>query len=105
MRKAYVDKVVINETGDQTAIQQQLQANTSRADMECDTFPPVSQVTQLITSKDPNFYLGPTFSSNPYVIFNTVSPNNGGALGKVAVRKALSEAINRANLIQDVNGP
>jgi peptide/nickel transport system substrate-binding protein len=105
VRKAYVDKVVINETGDQTAIQQQLQANTSAADMEFDTFPPVSQVTQLLNSKDPNFYLGPTFSSNPYVIFNTVSPNNGGALGKVAVRKALEEAINRANLIQDDNGP
>jgi peptide/nickel transport system substrate-binding protein len=34
-----------------------------------------------------------------------VSPNNSGALGKVAVRRAISEAINRANLIQDDNGP
>ena len=84
IRKAYVDKVVVNETGDQTAIQAQLQANTAGADMEWDTFPPVSQVTQLKASKDPNFYLGPTFSSNPYIVFNTVSPNNGGALGKVA---------------------
>jgi peptide/nickel transport system substrate-binding protein len=105
VRKAYVDKVVVNETGDQTAIQQQLQANTAGADMEWDTFPPVSQVTQLISSKDPNFYLGPTFSTNPYVIFNTVSPNNNSALQKVAVRQALSEAISRANLIQDDNGP
>jgi peptide/nickel transport system substrate-binding protein len=105
IRKAYVDKVVVNETGDQTAIQQQLQANTAGADMEWDTFPPVSQVSALKAAKDPNFYLGPTFSSNPYVIFNTVSPNNGGALTKVAVRKALSEAISRANLIQDANGP
>jgi len=105
VRKAYVDKVVVNETGDQTAIQQQLQANTPAADMEFDTFPPVSQVTQLLNAKDPNFYLGPTFSSNPYIVFNTVSPNNDGALGKVAVRKAISEALNRANLIQDDNGP
>jgi peptide/nickel transport system substrate-binding protein len=105
VRKAYVDKVVINETGDQTAIQQQLQANTSGADMEWDTFPPVSAVQGLIAAKDPNFYLGPTFSTNPYIIFNYVSPNNGGALGKVAVRKALEEAISRANLIQDDNGP
>ena len=42
MRKAYVDAVEINETGDQDAIQQQLQANTANADMEWDTFPPVS---------------------------------------------------------------
>ena len=55
----------------------------------------VRRCPALIAAKDPNFYLGPTFSSNPYVIFNTVSPNNGGALGKVAVRKALEEAINR----------
>jgi peptide/nickel transport system substrate-binding protein len=105
VRKAYVDKIVINETGDQTAIQQQLQANTSGADMEFDTFPPVSAVDGLIAKKDPNLYLGPEFASNPYVIFNFVSPNNGGALAKVAVRKALEEAINRANLIQDDNGP
>jgi peptide/nickel transport system substrate-binding protein len=105
IRKAYVDKVVVNETGDQTAIQAQLQANTAGADMEWDTFPPVSQVTQLKAAKDPNFYLGPTFSTNPYVIFNTVSPNNSGALTKVAVRKALEEAISRDNLIQDMNGP
>jgi len=105
VRKAYVDKIIVNETGDQTAIQQQLQANTPGADMEWDTFPPVSQVSQLFNSKDPNFYLGPTFSTNPYVVFNTVSPNNGGALKNVAVRKALEEAISRNNLIQDDNGP
>ncbi len=29
-----------------------------------------------------------TYSSNPYVVFNTVSPNNSSALGKAAVRQA-----------------
>ena len=105
VRKAYVDAVNINETGDQDAIQQQLKANTATADMEFDTFPPVSAVPGLISSKDPNFYLGPTFSSNPYILFNNVSPNNNKALTKVSVRKALEEAINRSNLIQDLNGP
>ena len=38
-------------------------------------------------SKD--FNLGPTYGSNPYLDFNTVSPNNSGALGKVAVRQAI----------------
>jgi peptide/nickel transport system substrate-binding protein len=105
VRKAYVDKVVVTETGDQDAIQEQLKANTSAADMEWDTFPPVSQVTQLVSAKDPNFYLGASFASNPYIVFNTVSPGNAGALGKVAVRRALSEAISRDHLIQDDNGP
>jgi len=105
VRKAYVDNVVISETGNQDTIQQQLQANTANADMEFDSFPPVSAVPGLVSSKDPNFYLGPQASSNPYVVFNTVSPNNNSALQKVAVRKALEEAINRDNLIQDANGP
>jgi peptide/nickel transport system substrate-binding protein len=73
--------------------------------MEFDTFPPVSAVPQLSASKDPNFYAGPEFASNPYLIFNTVSPNNNSALANVAVRKALSEAISRDHLIQDANGP
>jgi len=105
VRKAYVDNVVISETGNQDTIQQQLQANTANADMEFDSFPPVSAVPGLISSKDPNFYLGPQASSNPYVVFNTVSPNNNKALQNVKVRQALEEAINRDNLIQDANGP
>ncbi|MCU1676978.1 MAG: transporter substrate-binding protein [Frankiales bacterium] len=105
VRKAYVDRVEITMTGKQEVIQQQLEADTPDADMEWDTFPPVTEVGRLIDSKDPNFYLGATFSSNPYVIFNTVSPNNSNALGKVAVRQALSRAINRDHLIQDANGP
>jgi peptide/nickel transport system substrate-binding protein len=105
VRKAYVDQILVNETGKQEVILQQLQANTADADLMWDTFPPVTAVPGLMDSKDPNFYLGQTFSSNPYIIFNTVSPNNGGALSKAEVRRAISEAINRDNLIQADNGP
>ncbi len=105
VRKAYVDAIDISQTGNQDTIQQQLKANAPNADMEFDSFPPVSAVPGLISSKDPNFVLGPQAASNPYIVFNTVSPNNNGAMGKVAVRQAISEAINRANLIQDANGP
>ncbi|HET8582697.1 MAG TPA: ABC transporter substrate-binding protein [Jatrophihabitans sp.] len=105
IRKAYVDAIDINETGQQDSIQQQLKANVPSADMEFDSFPPNSAIPGLISSKDPNFNLTPSYSSNPYVIFNTVSPNNGGALGKVAVRQALEMALNRNHLIQDDVGP
>ncbi|HEY8302408.1 MAG TPA: ABC transporter substrate-binding protein [Jatrophihabitans sp.] len=105
IRKAYVDAVDISENGDQDAIQQQLKANAQGADMEWDNFPPVSAVPELLTSKDPNFNLQPTYSSNPYLVMNTVSPNNANALAKVAVRRAIFEAIDRAHLIQDDNGP
>ena len=50
-----------------------------------------------------NFNLGPTYSSNPLIWFNSVSPNNGSALSKVAVRQALSYGLNRAHLTQVIN--
>ena len=108
IRKAYVDKIVVTETGQQQTNQQQLQTNTAAASMEFDSFPPTSAVPGLINqmnSGGKNFNLGPTFSSNPYIVYNEVSPNNSGALGKVAVRQALNYGINRSHLIQDDNGP
>jgi peptide/nickel transport system substrate-binding protein len=108
IRKAYVDAVNVTETGNPITIQQILQTNTSAGGMEWNAFPPVAALPGLIAqmkagSKD--FNLGPSYGSNPFLSFNTVSPNNGGALGKVAVRQALSYAISRAHLIQDDGGP
>ena len=42
IRKAYVDKIVVTETGNEPSAQQQLQTNTAAAGMEFDAFPPVS---------------------------------------------------------------
>ncbi len=105
VRKAYVDKVVVNETVSQDSIQQQLQTGTPSADMEFDQAPPPSQLPGLISRKDPNLNLGETASSNPYVVFNTVSPNNNGALENVKVRQALEYALNRNDLVQVLGGP
>jgi peptide/nickel transport system substrate-binding protein len=105
VRKAYVDKIVVNETQSQDSIQQQLQTSTPSADMEWDTFPPPSQLPALIAKNDPLLTLGQTASTNPYVLFNTASPNNNKALGNVKVRQALSYAISRSNIIQVYGGP
>jgi peptide/nickel transport system substrate-binding protein len=105
IRKAYVDKIVINETLTQDSVQQQLQTNTPSADMEFDAFPPASQIPALRNKKDPLLHLGATASSNPYVVFNTASPNNNKALGNPKVRQALSYAMNRSNIIQVMGGP
>jgi peptide/nickel transport system substrate-binding protein len=107
IRKAYVNEIVVTETGQQTTNQEELQTNSASASMEFDSFPPVASEPGLVTqmqhgSKD--FNLGPTYSTNPYIVFNQVSPNNGSALGKAAVRQALSYGINRSFLIQDANG-
>ena len=105
VRKAYVDKVVINETVTQDSTQQQLQTGTPSADMEFDNFPPPSQLPALIAKKDPNLTIGPSASSNPYIVFNVVSPNNNKAMENLKVREALEYAINRTNIIQVIGGP
>src|SRR5450631_2560820 len=105
IRKAYVDKIVINETSTQDSVQQQLETGTPGADMEWDAFPPATQIPALIAKGDPNLNLGVTASTNPYVVFNAVSPNNNKALANVKVRQALSYGINRANIIQVLGGP
>ena len=105
IRKAYVDQIKVTETGTQESIQQQLETATDSADMAFDTFPPATQVPGLVARKDPNLNIGPGSSSNPYLVYNTVSASNGGALKDVAFRQALSTGINRANLIQVLGGP
>jgi peptide/nickel transport system substrate-binding protein len=105
VRKAYVDKVVVNETTSQDSVQQQLQTGTPSADLEFDVAPPPSQVPALQAKKDPNLSLGDTASSNPYVVYNTASPNNNKALANPKVRQALSFAINRDHILQVLGGP
>ena len=77
--------------------------------MEFDAFPPVAAdpglEAQMKQGLNHNFNLGSTYSTNPYVVFNTVSPNNNAALSKVAVRQALSYGIDRAHLLTDNGGP
>jgi peptide/nickel transport system substrate-binding protein len=75
--------------------------------MEFDAFPPLQSTAGLIkqmqSGLNHNFNLGTTESSNPYLVYNQVSPNNGNALAKTAVRQALSYGINRAHLDQVIN--
>jgi peptide/nickel transport system substrate-binding protein len=105
VRKAYVDKVLVNETVSQESVQEQLQTGTPSADLEFGTSPAPSQLSQLIAAKDPLLDLGETSSTNPYIVFNTISPNNGKAMGNLKVRQALEYAINRDNIIQVLGGP
>jgi peptide/nickel transport system substrate-binding protein len=104
VRKAYVDKISVIETGNQQGIQQQLQTNSPSADMGFDTQAPASAIPGMLASKNPNLVLGATFGSSPYIVFNQVSPNASGAMANLQVRQALEYAINRNNLIQDDGG-
>jgi peptide/nickel transport system substrate-binding protein len=104
VRKAYVDKIVVNETVTQESAQQQLETGSPNADLEFGISPQPSRVPQLQATKDPNLVIGDTSSSNPYIIFNYASPNNKGALSKLKVRQALEYAINRDNIVQVLGG-
>lgn len=109
IRKAYVNNINISETGTDATVQTVLQTNSpASGGMEFNAFPPVSALPGLIVQMQhgsKQFNLGPTSGSNPYLAFNTISPNNNKALGKLQVRQAISYAINRSHLIQDAGGP
>jgi peptide/nickel transport system substrate-binding protein len=105
IRKAYVNEVLVTETGNQQGIYQQILTNTSSADMMWDTGVPPSAIPGLIASKNPGFSLQSESADNPWIVFNTISKNNGGAMQKVAVRQALSYALSRAQLLQNGGGP
>lgn len=107
LRKAYVNAINIDETGNQTTIFQQMSTNSPSQGMSFDALVPPADTLQLVNqlksgSKDVN--LGTTYSSNPYMVFNTVSPNNGSALGKIPVRQALEYGIDRKQLIKTLGG-
>jgi peptide/nickel transport system substrate-binding protein len=73
--------------------------------MGWDTAVPTADIPALLAAKDPQLTLGATYGTAPYIVFNHLSPNNGGALANLQVRQALEYAINRSNLIQDDGGP
>jgi len=107
LRKAYVNQINVDETGDQTTIYQEITTNTPSLGMTWDSLPPPADDPSLLSgvkSNSSTVGLYPTFSSNPYIVFNTISPNNGGALGKASVRQALSYGIDRTQLLKTLGG-
>jgi len=108
IRKAYVNAINVTETSTPQTAQSVLETGGAAAGMEFNAFPPEASLPGLIDqmkSGNKNFNLGPQYGSNPYLNFNTASPNNNKALSKVAVRRAIFDAIDRAHLIQDLGGP
>ncbi|MDL4777046.1 ABC transporter substrate-binding protein [Actinomadura xylanilytica] len=82
-------------------VQQQMEQGT--ADLSWDQTVPTSRIPTLKSNS--NFKIMDGSTNNPYLVFNTLSPNNGGALGKPAVRQAIEYAIDKTALIQIYGGP
>ena len=107
LRKAYVNAINVDETGNQATIYQEMATGSPSLGMSFDALvPPAAypQMLNMIKSGSHLANLGATYQTNPYLVFNTASPNNGGALGRVAVRQALSYGIERSQLIKTLGG-
>jgi peptide/nickel transport system substrate-binding protein len=108
LRKAYVNAINIDETGNQSTIFQQVGTGSASLAMTWDSQPPPADYPDLlnqIKSDSHDVNAGLSYDSNPYLVFNTVSPNNGSALGKVQVRQALEYGIDRSQVIKSLGGP
>ncbi len=104
--KAYVAEIKVDETVSATSVQQQLQTNSPTADLAWgDTPVPPAQLPALLASHNQQLVMGSTYGLDPYLLFNQVSPNDNKAMSQLKVRQALSEAIDRSELIKDAGGP
>jgi peptide/nickel transport system substrate-binding protein len=107
LRHAYVNAINVDETGNQTTIYQQISTNSPSLGMTWDALAPPADTLDLlnqIKSGTQDVSLNATYSSNPYLVFNTVSPNNGGALEKTNVRQALEYALDRTQMTKTLGG-
>jgi peptide/nickel transport system substrate-binding protein len=108
LRKGYVDAINVDETGTQDTVYAQIEANSPSAGMAWGVSPPPADTQALLNQVNQgshNVTVSSSYTSNPYLSFNTISPNQGHALGKLAVRQALEYGINRSQLIQADGGP
>ncbi|WP_242908626.1 ABC transporter substrate-binding protein [Actinomadura terrae] len=102
LRERHVDKIQITLGQDSPeTVQQQIEQGA--ADLAWDQPVPTQAIPRL--RDDPRFAVRDTPNNSPYLVFNTRSPNNGGALGNREVRRALEYAVDRSALIKIVGGP
>jgi peptide/nickel transport system substrate-binding protein len=99
IRKAYVNKIVINEGETPQAVQQQIQAGT--VDLGWDVFVPTPDLPGL--TGDPNLQVNSS-AAVQYAVFNEQSPNQNAAMKNVKVRQALEYAIDKTAIAQAMGG-
>jgi peptide/nickel transport system substrate-binding protein len=103
VRGAYVDTIKTTEGVDTNAMYQQVDAGT--ADFGVDLVVPNADLAGLLQNHDSRLVIGPPTSINPYIVFNYLSPNNGGALGKnLQLRQALEYAVDKVAIAKNYGG-
>lgn len=104
LRGQYVDKIQARMgSSEPDVVQQQIEAGS--ADLSWDQDVPTAALPKLMQSEDPQLETYPSYSTNPYLVFNQQSPNEDGAMGKVEVRRAISYAIDKTQTVRVFGGP
>jgi peptide/nickel transport system substrate-binding protein len=105
LRSAYVDRVRVRLGIDGQLQQLQIEAGT--ADLGFETVRS-ADLGPLLAIEDPTLSLSPPGDASAMMNFlaiNHVGPNNGGALKRLEVRRAIALAVDRAALVKVSGGP
>jgi len=105
VRHQYVSKVVVTmgTSSDQTVLAD-LQAGSQDLFL-ADLGIPSQSIASLRAARDQRLRIWPSSNLNPYIILNIRSPNDGGAMGKLAVRQAIEYAVDKAAIVKVSGGP
>ncbi len=105
VRHQYVRKVVVTlgTSSDQTVLTD-IQANSQDLFL-ADLGIPSQSIASLQAAHDQRLRIWPSSNLNPYIIVNLRSPNDGGAMGKLAVREAIEYGVNKAAIVKVSGGP
>jgi peptide/nickel transport system substrate-binding protein len=103
-RHQYVNKVTVT-MGVSDAQTQFNDMKAGQYDLPLDTGIVPSEIPTLESTHDPKFFAWPGSNALPYMVFNLRSPNNGGAMGKLAVRQAIEYGVNKVAVQKVVGGP
>jgi peptide/nickel transport system substrate-binding protein len=105
VRHQYVKKVVVTlgTSSDQTVLTD-IQANSQDLFL-ADLSIPSQSIASLRAANDKRLRIWPSSNLNPYIILNLRSPNDGAAMGKLAVRQAIEYAVNKAAIVKVNGGP
>jgi peptide/nickel transport system substrate-binding protein len=104
LRHDYVDQIDMTINGSSAETQlADIQAGTE--DLTNDTGVNPSSIQGLVASKATNFHIWPWSTTVPYIVFNTRSPNTGGAIGKLGVRQAIEVGLDKNAVLKAAGGP
>jgi len=105
VRHQYVKQVVVTlgTSSDQTVLAD-LQAGSQDLFL-ADLGIPSQAIASLRAVHDERLRIWPSSNLNPYIILNLRSPNDGGAMGKLAVRQAVEYGVDKAAIVKVSGGP